>query len=119
MKLISIVVPVYNSEKYLEKCLVSLINQTYKNIEIIVINDGSTDGSLDIAKQLAKRDSRVKVYSKKNGGLSSARNHGIEKASGEYIGFVDSDDYIDCNMYSYLYDALEKNIHKFLFVDGI
>lgn len=105
---ISIIVPVYNGSKYLKKCLSSLMRQTYKNIEIIVVNDGSTDESLELAKEIAKEDNRIKVYNKENGGPSSARNLGIEKASGEYIGFVDSDDYVDENMFAVLYDMIEK-----------
>ena len=109
---ISIIVPVYNTSKYLEKCLNSLINQTYEDIEIIVVNDGSTDNSLDLAIEIAKRDDRVKVYSKENGGLSSARNFGVSKASGEYIGFVDSDDYVDAKMFEKLYDMIKSSKAK-------
>lgn len=109
---ISIIVPVYNTSKYLEKCLNSLINQTYEDIEIIVVNDGSTDNSLDLAIEIAKRDDRVKVYSKENGGLSSARNFGVSKASGEYIGFVDSDDYVDAKMFEKLYDMIKSSRTK-------
>ena len=107
MSKISIIVPVYNTEKYLSKCLNSLIKQTYKDIEIIVVNDGSKDKSLEIAKKFAKQDNRIKVFNKENGGLSSARNFGIEKASGEYIGFVDSDDYIKENMFEILYNMIK------------
>lgn len=108
MSKISIIVPVYNTEKYLSKCLNSLIKQTYKDIEIIVVNDGSKDKSLEIAKKIAKQDNRIKVFNKENGGLSSARNFGIEKASGEYIGFVDSDDYIKENMFEILYNMIKE-----------
>ena len=93
--LISIIVPVYNVSEYLPRCLDSLINQTYKNIEIILVNDGSTDNSLEICKKYAEKDLRIKVIDKENGGISSARNTGIAEASGEWIGFVDSDDYIE------------------------
>lgn len=109
MNCISIIVPVYNTSKYLEKCLYSLINQTIKNIEIIVVNDGSTDNSLEIINKIAKEDERIKVYNKKNGGLSSARNYGIEKSIGKYIGFVDSDDYVREDMYEILKKNLEDN----------
>lgn len=109
MNCISIIVPVYNTSKYLEKCLYSLINQTIKNIEIIVVNDGSTDNSLEIINKIAKEDERIKVYNKKNGGLSSARNYGIEKSTGKYIGFVDSDDYVREDMYEILKKNLENN----------
>lgn len=93
--LYSIVVPVYNVEKFLDKCIESLINQTYKNIEILLVNDGSTDKSLSICKSYEKKDKRIKVINKKNGGLSDARNVGISNAKGEYIMLVDSDDYIE------------------------
>lgn len=109
---ISIIVPVYNTSKYLGKCLNSLINQTYRNIEIIVVNDGSTDDSLDLAKRIAKTDDRIKVYSKENGGLSSARNFGISKTNGEYIGFVDSDDYVEKNMFEKLYGMIKSTRAK-------
>ena len=103
--LVSVIVPIYNVEKYLSKCIESIINQTLSNIEIILINDGSTDSSGVIADNYAKNDSRIKVIHKKNGGQGSARNIGIELASGEYIGFVDSDDWIDLDMYEKLYNA--------------
>lgn len=107
--LISIIVPVYNVSKYLEKCVQSLIVQEYKNIEIILVDDGSTDGSGELCDVLAKEDERIKVIHKQNGGLSSARNAGIKFCSGDYIGFVDSDDYIEPQMYSKLMCALKKN----------
>lgn len=108
--LISIIVPVYNVSEYLPRCLDSLINQTYKNIEIILVNDGSTDNSLEICKKYAEKDLRIKVIDKENGGISSARNTGIAEASGEWIGFVDSDDYIEpCTYEIALNTALEKN----------
>ena len=95
--LFSIIVPVYNTEKYLDRCLKSIINQTYSKIEIIVVNDGSTDRSLDICIKYQKMDKRVVVINKENGGLSSARNAGLINATGNYYIFVDSDDYIDLN----------------------
>lgn len=107
-KLISVVVPIYNMEKYLEKCINSIINQTYTNLEILLIDDGSTDKSKLIIDKFAREDSRIKAYHKKNGGLSDARNYGIKKATGEYIGFVDSDDYIEKDMYEKLYNNLIK-----------
>lgn len=94
-ELVSLIVPVYNVEKYLHRCLNSLINQTYKNLEIIVVNDGSTDNSDEICNYYASIDSRIKVIHKKNGGLSDARNYGIEYSNGELIAFVDSDDYVE------------------------
>lgn len=95
---VSIIVPVYNVEKYIEKCIVSLLEQTYTNIEIIIVNDGSTDNSGNLCAQLKKRDDRIKVYHKKNGGLSSARNYGIKKSTGDYLAFIDSDDYVSHKM---------------------
>lgn len=106
LPLISIIVPVYNVEKYLEKCLHSICEQTYKNLEIIVVDDGSTDGSGEICDLLAKEDKRIKVIHQPNAGLSAARNRGLDIASGEYIGFVDSDDWIDVDMYQFLYELL-------------
>lgn len=94
---ISIIVPIYNVEEYIEKCIDSLINQTYKNIEIVLVDDGSTDKSYDICKRYSEKDSRIKLIHKKNGGLSDARNVGIDNATGEYITFVDSDDWLSYN----------------------
>lgn len=105
---ISIIIPVYNVEQYLEKCVKSVINQTYNNLEIILVNDGSTDRSGLLCDNLGKKDSRIKVIHKKNGGLSDARNVGIDNASGGLIGFIDSDDYIDTDMYEILYKNLIK-----------
>ena len=109
MAKISIVVPVYNVEVYLERCLESLINQTLKDIEIICVNDGSTDSSLVKLEEYAQKDSRIKIINKQNGGIGAARNSGLEVASGEYIGFVDSDDYVDLNFYEKLYAAAVSN----------
>lgn len=94
-KLVSVIVPIYNVEAYLERCVISILNQTYENIEVILINDGSTDRSLDLAKRLEKKDKRIVLVSQDNQGLSAARNSGIKIARGEYITFVDSDDWID------------------------
>ena len=105
---ISVVVPVYNVEQYLEKCVNSIINQTYKNLEIILVDDGATDKSGKLCDELAKLDNRIMAYHKKNGGLSDARNYGVERATGDYIGFVDGDDYIDVEMYEKLYEAIKK-----------
>ena len=97
---VSVIVPVYNVEKYLNQCLDSLVNQTLEDIEIIVVNDGSPDNSQSIIDDYVKRyPKKVFSYIKKNGGLSSARNFGVEKAKGEYLAFVDSDDYIKKDMY--------------------
>ena len=92
---ISIIVPIYNCELYLERCIESIVGQTYDNIEVLLIDDGSTDSSGKICDIFAKKDSRIKVYHKKNGGVSSARNFGIEKSTGDWISFVDSDDWVE------------------------
>lgn len=110
--LISIIVPIYNSSKTLDFCINSLLNQTYKNIEVILVNDGSTDNSLDICNKYSKLDRKIKVINKENGGVSSARNAGLAVANGNYIGFVDSDDYIEKNMYEELFNTLKKNNSK-------
>ena len=108
-KLISIIVPVYNAEKYLKKCVESIIQQSYQNIEIILVDDGSTDSSGDICDHLQGKDPRVKVIHKKNEGANAARKSGIKIAQGEYIGFVDSDDWINIDMYKYMHNAIIKN----------
>lgn len=107
MKKISVVIPVYNVEKYLERCLDSIVGQSYANLQIIVVDDGSTDSSKDILKKY--NDSRILFLSKKNGGLSSARNFGLEYVEGEYVSFVDSDDWIDLKMFELMVFAAEKN----------
>lgn len=106
--LISVVIPVYNVEKYLIECLDSIVQQTYKSLEIIIVDDGSTDGSSNICDLFAQKDERIRVVHKLNAGLSDARNVGIEIATGKYITFVDSDDYIELDMISYLYNLLRK-----------
>ena len=106
---ISIIVPVYNVEKYICKCIDSILNQTFTDFELIRIDDGSTDKSGKICDEYKKKDSRIKVIHKKNEGLSSARNIGLDIAQGKYIGFVDSDDYIDENMYEVLYKDIRNN----------
>ncbi len=105
-KLISIIIPVFNTKEYLSRCVESVGKQTYKNLEIILVDDGSTDGSGELCEQLAEQDERIRVLHKENGGSSSARNLGIAEAKGEYIGFVDSDDYVDAHMYEKLYEAV-------------
>lgn len=106
--MVSVVVPVYNVEKYINQCVESIINQTYRNIEIILVDDGSTDTSGIICDEWKQIDNRVRVIHKANGGLSSARNVGIDVAKGEYIGFVDSDDYIATNMYELLIGLMKQ-----------
>lgn len=108
MPKISVIVPVYNVEKYLHRCVDSIINQTYKDIEIILVDDGSTDRGGEICDNYAKLDNRIKVIHKKNGGLSDARNIGIENSTGEYISFVDSDDYIHYDMIKRLYINIKE-----------
>lgn len=108
MELISVIVPVYNVESYLEKCIESIQNQSYKSLEIILVNDGSTDSSGDICDKYATCDKRIRVIHQKNGGISSARNTGLEVANGDYIAFVDSDDYIEPKMYEDLLNVLKE-----------
>lgn len=105
---VSIIIPVYNVEQYISQCLDSLINQTLQEIEIICINDGSKDNSLNILNDYAKKDSRIKIINKKNEGLSCARNDGLKAASGEYIGYVDSDDWVAEDFYEKLFIAAKK-----------
>ena len=107
--LVSVVVPVYNVQDYVFKCLESLAKQSYKNLEIIVVDDGSTDDSGKICDEFAKSDERVKVYHKKNGGLSDARNYGIKKSKGQFVGLVDSDDFVDENFIQEMIVAMKDN----------
>lgn len=109
MTKLSIIVPVYNVEKYLQKCLESLIKQTLKDIEIICVNDGSMDNSLAILKEFASKDSRIKIIDNQHQGVAKTRNTGIEQTTGEYIGFVDSDDYIDIDFFEKLYNSATKS----------
>ena len=107
-ELISIIVPIYNVQKYLDRCMKTLLNQTYRNIEIILVDDESPDECPKMCEEYAKIDQRVKVIHKKNGGLGFARNSGLEIAQGKYIIFVDSDDYVTENMCHLLYEAAKK-----------
>ena len=107
--LISVIVPVYNMEKYLERCVDSILCQTYKELEIILVDDGSTDASPGMCDEYAKKDARIKVVHKENGGLSDARNAGLGVAVGDYIGYVDSDDWIEDDMYERMYKACVEN----------
>lgn len=107
-QLISIIVPVYNVEHYLDRCLKSILEQTYKNIEIVIVDDGSTDSSGIICDKYLTIDNRIKVFHKKNGGLSDARNYGIKKSNGEYLMFVDSDDYIPSNAIEILFNLITE-----------
>ena len=105
---ISVVVPIYNAESYLSKCLDSIVGQTYENLEIILVNDGSKDKSLEIMEEFHQKDARIKIINKENAGVSSARNRGIEEATGKYIIFIDADDYIEKNMF----EVLEKDLFQ-------
>ena len=117
--LVSIIVPVYNVEKYIDKCLNSLVNQTLKNIEIIVVNDGTKDNSQKIIDKYTKKYSFIRSYIKENGGLSSARNYGLKHAKGEYIAFVDSDDFVDKNMFEQMYLYAKNNKYDIVVCDTI
>lgn len=117
MAKVSVIIPIYNVEKYLNRCIDSVINQSLKDIEIILVNDGSPDNCPKICDEYANKDSRIKVIHKSNGGLSSARNAGMKIATGDYIGFVDSDDYIEINMYEQLYNVAYENNVDFVMSD--
>lgn len=122
-ELVSIIIPVYNVASYLERCIQSLLDQTYKNIEIILVNDGSKDNSLDILNEFREKDIRITVISKENGGQASARNLGIKQSKGKYIMFVDSDDYVFPEFVAAPVKSMVKNnsdlvIFDMLFIDG-
>lgn len=106
---ITVIVPVYKVEKYFDKCVQSIVNQTYKNLEIILVDDGSPDNCPLMCDEWAKKDERIKVIHKENGGASSARNAGLDYATGEFIGFVDGDDYIDLDMYEIMLKEITDN----------
>ena len=116
---VSIIIPVYNNEQYIEKCIQSVLNQTFENFEVIVINDGSTDKSGEILEKLNREDSRIILIEQKNQGVAVARNRGMNKATGKYITFVDGDDYLKNNyiekMYSYsdVYRTYRLTCHNF------
>ena len=107
--LISVIIPVYNVEKFIDRCINSLINQTYKNLEIILVDDGSPDNCPGLCDDWAKKDNRIKVVHKQNGGLSDARNAGLERSTGDYIMFVDSDDFVDETICEVLLNDLKNN----------
>lgn len=107
--LITIIIPVYNVKQYLEKCMSTVLAQTYENLEILLVDDGSKDGSEKLCDEYAGKDARVRVIHKVNGGAASARNAALDVAKGEYIGFVDSDDWIEPNMFEVLLNAIERN----------
>ena len=104
--LITIIVPAYNVEKYIDRCINSIINQSYQNLQVIIVNDGSTDNTWEKCQRY--EDKRIEIYKKENGGLSDARNYGLKFAKGEYVAFVDSDDWIDTSMISILYEVIRK-----------
>ena len=114
---VSVIVPVYKVEKYLKRCVESICNQTLENIEIILVDDGSPDKCPKICDEYAERDSRIRVIHKKNGGLSSARNAGLQIATGRYVGYVDSDDYVELDMFEQLYQCAEQNQVDFVMAD--
>ena len=117
--MISVIVPVYKVEKYLNKCVDSILNQTYKDIEVILVDDGSPDNCGEICEEYAKKDDRVRVIHKKNEGLSTARNTGLIESKGEYIFFVDSDDYININILEKLLEAIENSKADFAMASDI
>ena len=116
---VSVIIPVYNVEQYLKRCLDSIINQTLQDIEIIIVNDGSTDNSLKICEEYEQADNRIKIVTRKNGGLATARNTGFEHVTGEYIGFIDSDDWVDLDFYEKLYNTAKKYDSDIAYADFI
>ena len=114
--MISVIVPVYNAENYLRKCIESIINQTYNELEIILVDDGSTDSSPKICDEFAEKDDRIKVIHKVNGGVSSARNAGLDCFKGEYVTFIDSDDYIESNMFELIAEAIRRKDVDLVFI---
>ncbi|HHX12459.1 MAG TPA: glycosyltransferase [Clostridiales bacterium] len=119
MEKISVIVPIYNAENTLEYCLDSIISQSYSNLEILLINDGSQDSGLSICKRYQAKDSRIRVLDTENQGVSKARNEGLEIAQGTYIGFVDSDDWIDNDMFQKLYDGIKSDLNHCMSVIGV
>ena len=115
---VSIVIPVYNVEAYLKECVDSAIKQTYKNLEIILVDDGATDSCPEICDVYAQSDKRIKVIHRENGGLSAARNTGMDASTGEYIYFLDSDDYIELKAIEKLVNTIETEKADFVFFDG-
>ena len=109
MPVISVIVPVYNAEKYINRCIESILNQTFKDFELIIVDDGSKDNSGNICEEYARRDERIKVIHQENKGQASARNRGVLNAAGEWITFVDADDMIQSQMLEYLYRAVKSN----------
>ena len=106
---VSIIIPVYNTEKYLKRCLNSVINQTLKDIEILIVLDGSNDKSINICNEYKKNDGRILIFEKENEGLGLTRNYGLQRASGEYVAFLDSDDFVDLDFYEKMFNSASKN----------
>ncbi|MFQ6739306.1 MAG: glycosyltransferase family 2 protein, partial [Alphaproteobacteria bacterium] len=117
MDKVSVIIPVYNTEKFLPQCLNSIIYQTYKNLEIIIVNDGSTDNSDEICQTFAKHDKRIKIIYQTNSGVSAARNKGLLNATGDYVHFIDSDDYINLDYYEKIISG-NKNINADIIATG-
>ena len=115
---LSVIVPVYNVEKYLDRCIRSIAGQTYTNLEIILVDDGSTDHCGEICDEWSRKDTRIQVFYKKNGGLVSARKAGLKTASGQYIAYVDSDDWIEENMYERMMELMLCN-HSDIVTSGL
>lgn len=113
--MVSVIIPVYNSEKYLEKCIKSILKQSYKDFEIIIVNDGSTDRSYEICEKYAKKSNNIKLFSHNNRGVSYSRNVGIEKSSGDYLLFVDSDDWLEENAIKILMEKINENVDMVIF----
>ncbi len=106
MKKLSVIIPVYNGEQTIERCILSVLNQTFKDLDVVVVNDGSTDGTERIVRRLIQNDNRIRLFNIENSGVSNARNFGIDNSTGEYLAFIDSDDYIDAEMYDYLISTI-------------
>lgn len=115
---ISVIVPVYNMEKYLERCLDSICNQSYDNLDILLVDDGSTDKSLSILYEYMKKDNRIRVFEKENGGQASARNYGLKHMIGDYVSFVDSDDYLEINCLEICVNQLNENDYDLIIFDS-
>ncbi len=113
----SIIIPVYNGEKYIERCLNSILSQNYANFEIIIVNDGSTDNTAKIIKKISTNDNRIRVFNNKNSGVSHSRNFGLKKASGDYIHFVDADDTVKPGLYKYMNELLKNKDYDFVRFD--
>lgn len=114
--LVSVIIPVYNAEKYINQCIDSIIDQTYKNLQIIIVNDGSTDNTPEICEEYCKKDGRIEFYNKKNGGVSSARNYGISKSYGKWVLFIDSDDWLEINTIEQCMNHLQNGEYDICFI---